>query len=109
MLHFLSSWLLQTRKGSIFMDKTKVWNEILETLIRANFDAFQQTKEHEYLHQRKLYLNELMENELSTSQKTMIEEIIYEFGSMEEANADRMYAQGMKDCVIILKNLGVLE
>ena len=90
------------------MDNTKVWNGILEALIHANFEAFQQTKEYEYLHQRKLYLDELMSNELSPSQKIMIEEIIFEFGSMEEANADRMYAQGMMDCVMILKNLGVL-
>lgn len=90
------------------MDKTKVWNEFLETMIQAHFEDYKQTNEYKYLHQRRMYLDELITNELNPSQKQLFEEVAFEFGSMDEANADRMYAQGMRDCVMILKNLGVL-
>ena len=55
-----------------------------------------------------MYLDELITNELNPSQRRLFEEVAFEFGSMDEANADRMYAQGIRDCVMILKNLGVL-
>ena len=88
--------------------ENKVWHEFIESLIHDHFGEYKKTKEHEYLHHRKMYLDDLMTNELTKSQKTMIEEIIFEFGSAEERRGDFLYAQGMKDCVMILKNLGVL-
>lgn len=90
------------------MDKNKVWNEFLETMIQAHFEDYKHTDEYKYLHQRRMYLDELITNGLNSSQRELFEEVAFEFGSMDEANADRMYAQGMRDCVMILKNLGVL-
>lgn len=108
MLHFLSSWLLQTRKGSIFMDKTKEWNEFFINLLTCTLTSLKATKEYKYQNQRQEQIDEMLANMLTKDQKVFVEEALFELGLHSDEQASMLYQQGFKDCVWLLKKLGVL-
>ncbi len=90
------------------MKKTKEWNEFIYQLVEANIKDFQDTKEYEYFHNRELHLDEMLNTNLTKDEKEMVEEVMFELGVAQDHRENKLYEQGMKDCVMILKELGVI-
>ena len=50
----------------------------------------------------------MLTTNLTKDEKDMVEEVLFEFGLAAEHETELLYQQGLKDCVWLLKNLGVL-
>ena len=90
------------------MYKIEVWNEFIGNLIQANFKEHQKTKEYQYIKNREDHIDEMLTTNLTEDEKVMVDEVLFELGTAKEHEANGMYAQGMKDCVMVLKELGVI-
>lgn len=90
------------------MTKNKEWNEFLHNLLSCSVKKLQDTKEYEYRKARREQLEEMLDTNLTMDQKDMVDEVLFEFGLAAEQEAGLLYRQGLKDCVWLLKNLGVL-
>lgn len=90
------------------MTKTEVWQEFLDSLLEYNIKEHHKTKEYEYFHKRFLHIDEMLTTNLTKDEKVMVEEVLFELGLVQEYETRQMYEKGMKDCVLILKNLGAI-
>ena len=90
------------------MYKTEVWNKFIGSLIEANFKEHQKTKEYEYLKNREEHIDEMLTTNLTTDEKVMVDEVLSELGMARDHESKKLYEQGIKDCVMILKELGVV-
>lgn len=77
----------------IFMINHKEWNEFLGNLLSNALQKYKETDEYEYL---------------QLNQKEMIEDCFFDIGVAAERETEMFYKQGMKDCVWLLKTLGVI-
>lgn len=84
------------------------WNEFVNNLITNAIAGHKETKEYKYQKQRQEQIDEFLSTNLTVDQKTWMEEILFELGLFSERETEVVYMQGMKDCVWLLKNLGVL-
>lgn len=71
----------------------KEWNEFLGNLLSNALQKYKETDEYEYL---------------QLNQKEMIEDCFFDIGVAAERETEMFYKQGMKDCVWLLKTLGVI-
>lgn len=90
------------------MTKLDIWNDFLEQLIENHFNEHKKTKEYEYHHNRLLHIDEMLGTNLTRDEKEMVDEVLFEIGTEKEHYAVGLYHQGLKDCVVILKEMGVL-
>ena len=90
------------------MSKNEEWNEFLNNLWSCALKKLQTTKEYDYLKQRREQIDEMLTTNLTRDQKDMVEEVLFVFGLAAEHETEILYQQGLKDCVWLLKNLGVL-
>ena len=90
------------------MSKNEEWNEFLSNLLSCSLKNLQTTKEYEYQKQRREHIDEMQTTNLTKDEKDMVEEVLFEFGLAAEHETELLYQQGLKDCVWLLKNLGVL-
>ena len=95
-------------KRNDFMNNHEEWNEFLENLVTNAIAGHKDTKEYEYLRARQKHIDEFLTSNLTVDQKTFMEEILFEIGVSAERQTEVVYRQGLKDCVWLLKNLGVL-
>ncbi|MPM71700.1 hypothetical protein SDC9_118670 [bioreactor metagenome] len=86
----------------------ETWQTFLNNLIEDAIQEHQASKEYEYQKQRQEQIDEFLTTNLKSDQKQFVEEILFELGLAAERETEVVYQQGMKDCVLILKNLGVL-
>ncbi len=96
------------RKEVFNMDKKSVWNDFVENLIDFNVAEYEKTQEYQLRHNRELHIDEMLTTNLTKREKVMVEEVLFELGTASECDAVRLYQQGMKDCVMVLKQLGVI-
>ena len=90
------------------MTNNQEWNEFLNNLISNAIRAHKETKEGEYLSQRQAQIDEMLTTNLTEDEKFFVDEILFELGLAAERETEIVYHQGLKDCVWLLKNLGVL-
>lgn len=90
------------------MNRCEEWKFFIEQLQESALKEYHSTREYELRKMRQEYLDDMMSNELSSDQRTFIEEILYEIISFHDREADLLYQQGLKDSVWILRALGVL-
>ena len=45
---------------------------------------------------------------LTIDEKIMVDEVLFELGMAKDHESQRLYEQGMKDCVMILRKLRVI-
>ena len=50
----------------------------------------------------------MLTTNLTKEEKVMVEEVLFELGVAADHESESLYQQGLKDCVWLLKNLGVL-
>ena len=90
------------------MSKNEEWNEFLSNLLSCSVKNLQATKEYEYRRGRQEHIDEMLTTNLTKDEKDMVDEVLFEFGLAAEHENELLYQQGLKDCVWLLKNLGVL-
>ena len=90
------------------MERTKEWNEFIMRLRLRHWEKFQQTQEYGYRKQREDALNALLRDNLTTEEKELVDSVLWELGLAAEQDGAALYTQGMRDCVWMLKTLGVL-
>lgn len=91
------------------MDRKDEWNHFLMNLRNKSWEEFRETREFAYRRQRREYLDGLLEDNLTEDQKNMVDEVIWELEVADEHEGNELYEQGMRDCVWMLKTLGVLS
>ncbi|MCL2884781.1 MAG: hypothetical protein FWF49_04785 [Oscillospiraceae bacterium] len=84
------------------------WNKFLNSMISLKLEKYQKSKEYEYWNNRLKEIDDCLCNELMEDQKCFVDEILFEIGVASDHEKEMLYEQGMKDCVFILKILGVL-
>ena len=90
------------------MSKSEEWNEFLNHLLSCSLKNLQATKEYKYLKARREHIDEMLTTNLTKDEKDMVDEVLFEFGLAAEHETELLYHQGLKDCVWLLKSLGVL-
>ena len=90
------------------MSKSKEWNEFLGDLLSCSLKNLQTTKEFEYLKRRREHIDEMLTTNLTRDAKDMVDDVLFELGLAAEHETELLYQQGLRDCVWLLKNLGVL-
>ncbi|WP_317856052.1 hypothetical protein [Chakrabartyella piscis] len=90
------------------MAKSDVWQDFIDSLIGQHFENYKKTKESILWSNRMEHIDEMLTTNLTQDEKIMVEEVLFETGEQQEHYADILYEQGMKDCVMILKNMGVI-
>lgn len=90
------------------MNRLEEWNLFVKKLQESTLKAYSSTYEYELRKTRQAYLDDMMSNELTADQRVCIEEILVEIISFHNRESALLYQQGMKDCVWLLRNLGVL-
>ena len=90
------------------MSNQEIWNEFLDNMRLQALNEYHSSHEYEYQKQREKQIDELLETNLTGDEKYMVEEVFMEFSAAAGRENEIVYLKGMKDCVEILKNLGVL-
>ncbi len=90
------------------MNRNEEWNEFLGNLLSCALEGLKGTKEYEYRSVRQEYLDEMLSTNLTKDEKDMVDEVLLELGTAAEHETELLYRQGFKDCVWLLKNVGVL-
>ncbi len=90
------------------IQKKDVWVEFIEAMVEANGREHRKTKEFELWNEKRNEIDKYLENNLTRDQKVVVEEAMVEIGCMSDFDGIRLYEQGMKDCVVLLRRLGVV-
>ena len=90
------------------MTNNAEWNEFLDNLLSDAIREHEASKESEYLRQRKATIDEMLTTNLNADEKLFVDEILFELGLAAERETEIGYRRGLRDCVWILKNLGVI-
>lgn len=90
------------------MSKDEEWNEFLSNLLSCALKNLQATKEYEYRKKRQEHIDEMLTTNLTNDQKDMIDEVLFELGLAQDHETELIYRQGLKDCIWLLNNLGLL-
>ena len=90
------------------MSKDEEWNEFLGNLLSCALKELQATKEYEYRRKQQEHIDEMLTTNLTRDQKDMIDEVLFELGVAQEREAELVYRQGLKDCIWLINNLGLL-
>ncbi len=86
---------------------SEIWNELVDTRINMVRDVFKQSTEYQLRQTVNDQFDEMMESNLTKDQIIMVHEILYSKISMLEQDGERLYLQGMKDGIWMLKQLGI--
>ena len=90
------------------MTRPEEWDEFLSRLRLRHWEEFKKTREYEDRKQREEELEGLLADNLSGVEKEMVDDVLWEQGLMAEREGADLYVQGIRDCVWMLKTIGVL-
>lgn len=90
------------------MTNHEKWNEFLSNLRATAQAAFENTQEYEYQKQHRQQIDELLDTNLTRDEKFFLDEILQELDAVNQREVAAMYRQGFKDCVWLLKDMGVI-
>ena len=90
------------------MSKNEEWNEFLTKMLACALKNLQATQEYECREQRRKQIDEMLTTNLTYDEKDLVDEVLFELGSAAKHETELLYQQGLKDCVWLLKSLGVL-
>ncbi len=85
------------------------WNEFVTNRIDYAQGTYRKTLEFRHRQTVEAQMEEMLTTCLTKDEKTMVDEVLFAKGLMLEQDGERLYRQGMKDCVAVLKELGVLD
>ena len=84
------------------------WNNFIDECIETELRTYRKTTESRHRQTIETQMDEMLDTNLTNEQKTMVEDVLFAKACMQEQDGKRLYQQGMRDCVAVLKNLGVL-
>lgn len=90
------------------MSNYEEWDEFVNNLLSNAMQEYRKTKEYEYLQKQNDEIELLFRDNLTANQREMVEECLLDIYIAAENETEIFYKQGIKDCVWLLKNLGVL-
>lgn len=90
------------------MTNQEEWNEFINNLVTNAIADSKNAKECECWKTRQEQIDEFLTANLTVEHKAFMEEILFETSLNAERNTESVYRQGLKDCVWLLKCLGVL-
>ena len=90
------------------MTNNEKWNEFLSNLLTGAIKTHRESKEYEYQKQRQTQIDEFLSGDLTADQKLFVDQILVELSLFAKRELEVVYNQGIKDCVWLLKILGVL-
>jgi hypothetical protein len=90
------------------MTNHEEWNEFLDNLRSHAIGKFRETPEYEYMKKQQEEIDMMFRDNLTVDQKELVEECVVDLLLISDRESDVVYRQGLKDCVWLLKNLGVL-
>ena len=84
------------------------WFEFINA--RMESERAQYGKTEEYRHRRvvEAQQEEMLETNLTKDEKHMVDEVMFARCLSLERDGERLYQQGMRDCVEVLRELGVI-
>ncbi|WP_409966876.1 hypothetical protein RFF05_09485 [Bengtsoniella intestinalis] len=85
-----------------------LWTEFVEGCVEHHDRTYRETEAFRYRHEVELQMDDLLHNSLTRSQKVMVDEVLFAQSSAQGDDCERLYQQGMKDAVWLLKKLGLL-
>lgn len=91
------------------MSKNEEWNEFLNNLLSNALEAYKETTEYEYIKKQQEEIDMIFRDNLKADQKELVEECIFDIGLVADRESEVVYRQGLKDCVWLLRSLGVLS
>ena len=87
---------------------TPSWDEFIIDRIDQESAVYRTTKEYRHRKTVEDQMDEMLTTNLTQSERTLVDEVLFAKGLMQEQDGERLYRQGMRDCVAVLKELGVL-
>ena len=90
------------------MSKHEEWSEFLGNLFDNASKRYQTTKEYEYLKEKREQLDAQLFEAYPEDENPFLYNFAFEVVLDEERKTEFVYRQGFKDCVFLLKELGVL-
>ena len=90
------------------MSNHEGWNEFLGNMINCTTSTYKKSTEYEYIRKKQEDIYMLFHDNLDIDERGFVEECIFELGLMANRESEILYRQGMRDCIFILKELGVL-
>jgi len=90
------------------MNNKKEWNEFLNNLLSNAITDHKKSEEYKHIKQRQEHIDEMLTTNLMEDQKAFVDEVIFELGLIAERETEVVYRQGFKDCVWLMKELGMV-
>ena len=90
------------------MNNKQEWNEFTNKMLSNAIEDYRNSEEYKHIKEKKEHINEMLTNNLMKDEKEFVEEVVFELGMMSERETEVVYRQGFKDCVWLLKNLGLV-
>ena len=90
------------------MTNHEEWNEFLDNMLSNTIGKYKESTEYEYIKKQQEEIDMIFRDNLTVDQKELVEECMFEIGLVADRETEVVYKQGLKDCVWLLKLLGVL-
>lgn len=90
------------------MTNHKEWNEFLDNLRSNTIGRYKETPEYAYIKKQQEEIDMIFRDNLTVNQKETLEECLLDLCLIADRESEVVYRQGLRDCVWLLKNLGVL-
>ena len=91
------------------MTNQEEWNEFLGNLFNNAILEYQDSNEFKFLREKQEQLDKRISEKYPESKEEFYDNFAFEMGLDAERKTEFLYRKGLKDCIFILKNLGVLE
>ena len=82
------------------------FSEFIEDSFNAAWENYRQTKEYELMREKREQMD--VRFEALGEYRTVLEECAFQIGADADRRLEFVYRSGLKDCIFILKELGVL-
>ncbi|WP_409966912.1 hypothetical protein RFF05_09730 [Bengtsoniella intestinalis] len=84
------------------------WFEFINARMETEREQYGKTEEYRHRRVIEIQQEEMLETNLTKDEKHMVDEVMFARCLSLERDGERLYQQGMRDCVGVLKELGVI-
>jgi len=91
------------------MSNQEEWNEFLGNLFNNAIQEYQDSDEFKFLREKREQIDKRLSEKHLEEKEKFYDDFVFEMGLDEERKTEVLYRKGLKDCIFILKELGVLE
>ena len=84
------------------------WNAFLDNLLFAALTEYQKSPEREHAKYQRGQIDELLQNNLVEDDRVFVEEVLEDLAHITDNEILFAYRQGFRDCVWVLRELGLV-